>query len=83
MQLYQWTVSVALLLLALEIALPSFFFAGLAIGAGCVALLHFLTDGIAMARDLTVFAIGSAIGFAALRSIHSRWAKGTSDINRY
>ena len=68
MQLYQWTATAALVLLTLEMVVPTFFFAAGAVGVGCVAVLHYLTGAIRPARDLIVCAVGFSGAFVAFRA---------------
>lgn len=83
MELYHFTAGVAVLLLVLEMLLPSFFFAGLAVGAACVAFVHFVTGEVSIVRDLLIFAISSALGFFGIKAACKRLNAKKSDVNRY
>ncbi len=83
MELYQFTAGAAVLLLVLEMLLPSFFFAGLAVGAACLAVVHFITGEFVIVRDLTVFAVSATIAFFVIRAACLKLDAKKSDINRY
>lgn len=86
MELYHWTFTAALVLLGLELLVPAFFFAGLAVGVACVGVVHFFTGDLHLARDLVLLAVTSAGAFVGMRR-YFRSSKdvdiSTSDVNRY
>ena len=85
-ELYQITLSLAILMLAIEMFSGTFIFFGFAIGLTVVAIIHFVTREFAFGRDCSIFAITSLCSFLILRNIFkhkddSRDAK--DDVNHY
>lgn len=86
LETWHWLLGAAILLLVVEALVPGFVFAGFAVGALALTVLHLMFDGVAFARDVTVFSVISALAFFALRRVFRRpgdsHASG-DDVNRY
>lgn len=83
---WQVLAAVAIGLLVVEALVPGFVFAGFAIGALALAVVHLVTDASTMASDLVVFSLASAAGFFALRRVFRNRddsRPGDGDVNRY
>lgn len=83
---WHWLVGVAILLLVVEALVPGFVFAGFAVGALALAVLHLLSDGVSLALDLLVFSLASAAGFFGLRRVFRHEGdsrRDEDDVNRY
>jgi hypothetical protein len=59
MELFQISLTIAVLFIIIEIYTLSFVFLGFAFGMASVAMLQFLTGVFALGRDVVVFSIGS------------------------
>ncbi|MFZ9893803.1 MAG: NfeD family protein [Burkholderiaceae bacterium] len=85
-ELYQWTLAVAILLVVLEMLTGTFLLLGCAIGLIPVVLFHYGSSEIHWARDLSVFSIVSAVAFVGLRKFFLKPNDNSSteaDINKY
>jgi membrane protein implicated in regulation of membrane protease activity len=86
LDLYQWTLAIAIIFFALEIVSGSFLLLGFGIGLLPVAFLHFLTGSIQWGRDIMVFALVATVAFILLRKIFLKRgdsSEALSDINKY
>lgn len=84
--LYQWTLAIAIVFLALEIVSGTFLLLGFGVGLLPVALLHFLTGELHWGRDIVVFALFSAAAFVSLRRIFLKrgdTSEALTDISKY
>jgi membrane protein implicated in regulation of membrane protease activity len=85
-ELYQWTLVIGIALVIIEILTGTFFFLGCAIGVLPVAMIHFFTGEISLARDLAIFAVVSAAAFVGLRKYFLKpgdSSEASEDVNRY
>jgi membrane protein implicated in regulation of membrane protease activity len=85
-EIYQFTLIFALFLLALEIVLPSFFFASLAVGALVLAFLHYVIGDYNISRDLFILAITTSVSFLGFRKFFRKpqdQITKDKDVNRY
>lgn len=86
LELYQWTLAVAILFVVLEIVTGTFLLLGLGLGLIPVVIFHALTGEIEFGRDIATFAIVSAFAFIALRKAFLKrndTSISTGDINKY
>jgi membrane protein implicated in regulation of membrane protease activity len=65
--LYQWTLFLALMFVVVEMLTGTFLFLGFGIGTVPLVFIHYSTEQVDWGRDLTVFAVVSTISFFLLR----------------
>ena len=65
--LYQWTLFLALMFVVVEMLTGTFLFLGFGIGTLPLVFIHYSTDQVDWGRDLAVFAVVSTISFFILR----------------
>lgn len=85
-ELYHWTLAVAILLVVLEMLTGTFLLLGCAIGVIALVFFHYDSNEIHWARDLSVFSIVSALAFVGLRKSFLKPNDSSSteaDINKY
>ena len=75
MEFYQISITVAIVLVILEMLTGTFILLGFGFGALFVGIVQFLLNGLSVNRDLSVFAIISLISIYLLR----RFFKSNSD----
>lgn len=86
LELYQITLSLALLMLGLEIFTGTLVFLGFAIGLLIVGVTHWMTGEFSISRDCIIFAITSLLSFIALRKLFHHKGdiqKNNKDVNQY
>jgi membrane protein implicated in regulation of membrane protease activity len=77
--LYQWTLFLALMFVVVEMLTGTFLFLGFGIGTVPLVFIHYSTDQVDWGRDLAVFAVVSALSYIALR----RWFRNRRDVKRF
>lgn len=83
---WHWMLGAAILLLVVEALVSGFVFAGFALGALSLAVVHFVHPSAPIALDLVLFACASAAGFFLLRRAFRHQGDsraGSDDVNRY
>lgn len=86
METYQIVIALALLMLVLEMLLPSFLFAGFAVGFLALVPLYYLGAELSPGRDIIIFAAVSFFTFFVLRRYFKKTKdvkKATDDVNQY
>ena len=86
MEIYQITLVIAVVLLIVEILLPSFFFASLSVSVFVLAAVHYASAEFVVARDLSIVGIGTTIAFFLFRRFfraRGDQVKHDKDLNRY
>lgn len=85
-ELYQWTLFLALIFVVIEMLTGTFLFLGFAFGTLPLVFIHYSTEEIKLGSDLAVFSVVSAISFVLLRKFfrnrHDSKTVG-QDINQY
>ena len=66
-ELYQWTLFLALIFVVIEMLTGTFLFLGFAFGTLPLVFIHYSTEEIEWGSDLAVFSVVSAISFVLLR----------------
>lgn len=66
-ELYQWTLFLALIFVVIEMLTGTFLFLGFAFGTLPLVFIHYSTEEIEWGNDLAVFSVVSAISFVLLR----------------
>lgn len=85
-ELYQWTLFLALIFVVIEMLTGTFLFLGFGIGTLPIVFFHYSTEKIDWSRDLAVFAVVSAVSFVLLRKFfkNQRDTKNVGqDVNEY
>jgi membrane protein implicated in regulation of membrane protease activity len=65
--LYQWTLFLALMFVVVEMLTGTFLFLGFGMGTLPLVFIHYSTEQVDWGRDLAVFAVVSTISFFLLR----------------
>lgn len=85
-ELYQWTLFLALIFVVIEMLTGTFLFLGFAFGTLPLVFIHYSTEEIEWGSDLAVFSVVSAISFFLLRRVFKN-RRDTSpireDVNDY
>lgn len=85
-ELYQWTLFLAFMLLVIEMLSGTFIFLGFAIGLLPLVFIHYFTEEVNWGRDLAIFSIVSAIALFMSRKFfrkHGDTKVQEQDINNY
>lgn len=85
-ELYQWTLFLALIFVVIEMLTGTFLFLGFAFGTLPLVFIHYSTEEIEWGSDLAVFSVVSAISFVLLRKFfrNRRDIKNMGqDVNEY
>jgi len=86
LELYQIALGIGLLMIALEIILPSFIFIGVGVGFLSLVPVYYVDPNIVVGRDAVIFGIATSITFIMCRKIFRKkddMRKTEKDVNQF